>query len=289
MLPTMLDNGGTDPDAGYTGIYQELGPNVHPPSSVGANEGCFIDNFGARTYRLPDAVNTRMSDPQYYTQAFLDTRALNCVPVPMLAAFCAWDGGSSRRGSRSTSRGAPTKYPWGAAAPAGYRYAYDDDPKGGAGFEEAFGGFQGAPIVAGPFALTAFYANYNYNYWGGDSKTGTPPAETYTGKSCTALGRAAGTCGWRDYSIYIAPPGRFPTGNSATGHADSRGQRLQRHLAGEHRHGHVRDGHERALVAERLLAGPRHPVDGEGKLAGSAVELQVLGDGWSLRALTALP
>jgi len=221
MLPTMLDNGGTDPD--FTGIYQEVGPNVHPPSSVGANEGCFIDNFGARTYRLPNNVNTRMSDPQYYTQDFLDDRPLNCVPVPMLAAFCAWDGGKLATKEQIDVAWGAAKYPWGAQAPAGYRYAYDTDPMGGAGFEEAFGGFQGAPIVVGPFPLTAFYANYNYNFWGGAAKTGAPAAEDYSGKSCTALGRAAGTCGWRDYSIFLAPPGRFPTGNSATGHADLAG------------------------------------------------------------------
>jgi hypothetical protein len=228
MLPTMLDNGGTNPD--FTGIYQELGPNVHPPSSVGANEGCFIDNFGARTYRLPDAVNTRMSDPQYYTQAFLDERPLVCVPPPMLAAFCAWDGGKLATKEQIDVAWGAAKYPWGAQDPAGYRYAYDDDPMGGAGYEEAFGGFQGAPIVAGPFPLTAFYADYNYNFWGGASKTATAAAEDYKGKTCAlpangngTLNRAAGTCGWRDYSIFISPPGRFPTGNSTTGHADLAG------------------------------------------------------------------
>ncbi|MCL2726363.1 MAG: hypothetical protein FWD69_18230, partial [Polyangiaceae bacterium] len=35
-----------------------------------------------------------------------------------------------------------------------------------------------------------------YNYWGGADMVAT------------------------DYSIFISPPGRFPSGNSATGHAD---------------------------------------------------------------------
>ena len=129
MLPTKLDNGGTNPD--FTGIYQELGPNVHPPASVGANEGCFIDNFGARTYRLPDSVNTRMCDPQYFTQDFLDDRALNCVTVPMLAAFCAWDGGKLATKEQIDAAWGAGKYPWGdTGSPLGYRFVWATDPMG---------------------------------------------------------------------------------------------------------------------------------------------------------------
>jgi hypothetical protein len=217
MLPTMLDNGTTAVD--FTGIYQELGPDVHPPSSVGANEGCFVDNFGARTYRLPDAVNARMSDGQYYTQAFLDERALNCVTIPMLAAFCAWDGGKlATKEQIDVAWGAGT-YPWGESAPAGYEFAFDVDPMGTFG-RESYGPFQSAKFVSAPFPLTDFYANYNYNFWGGAAKVGSPPEELFNGKTCTVLEGAPGKCPWRDYSIYVAPPGRFPTGNSATGHAD---------------------------------------------------------------------
>jgi hypothetical protein len=34
---------------------------------------------------------------------------------------------------------------------------------------------------------------------------------------------ALGLCPWRDYSIYVAPPGRFAGGNSTSGHADLAG------------------------------------------------------------------
>ncbi|MCL2779327.1 MAG: hypothetical protein FWD73_15135 [Polyangiaceae bacterium] len=195
MLPTTLDNGGANPD--YTGIYQELGPYVHAPEGD-ANRGCNINGNGARTYRLPDAVNTRIGDPQYYTQDFLDDRSLNCVTAPMLAAFCVWDGGKlATKAQLDTAWGTKT-YPWGTAAPAGYSRANGEDPMGQWGVE-AFGDMQGEPYVNAPFPLTAFYANYNYNYWGGADVIAT------------------------DYSIYISPPGRFPTGNSLTGHADLAG------------------------------------------------------------------
>jgi len=219
-LPTMLDNGGTDPD--FTGIYQELGPNVHPPSSVGANEGCFIDNFGARTYRLPNEVNARMSDPQYNAQAFLDERSLNCVPVPLLA-FCVWDGGKLATKEQIDVAWGAGKYPWGdASPPLGYQAAIGADPMGAS--PGAYGAFQSPPFAAAPLpAADLARADYNYNFWGGASRPDPPAAEDFKGKSCTQLKGALGLCPWRDYSIYVSPPGRFPTGNSATGHADLAG------------------------------------------------------------------
>jgi hypothetical protein len=54
-----------------------------------------------------------------------------------------------------------------------------------------------SPTLSAPFPIADVqWANWNYNYWGGDSISNT------------------------DYSIYIAPPGRFPTGNGKYGHAD---------------------------------------------------------------------
>ena len=223
MLPTKLDNGTANPD--FTGIYQELGPNVHPPAAVGANEGCFIDNFGARTYRLPDAVNATMSDPQYYTQAFLDDRALNCVTVPMLAAFCAWDGGKLATKEQIDAAWGSKKYPWGDTSdPLGYQFVWPTDPMG-AGFQKgAYGAFQAAPLSTPPLSQTDLgRANYNFNFWGGASKVDFPVEEKFNGKSCTVLEGALGLCPWRDYSIYVAPPGRFPGGNSTSGHADLAG------------------------------------------------------------------
>ncbi len=206
FLPVMLDSGGTDPD--FTGLYQELAPTVHAPGAEGANEGCVINGYGARTYRLPDAINTRMSDPQYFTQAVLDERPINCVTAYMLAAFCAWDGGKMPTRQLIDYAWGAQKYPWGTADPAGYSFAYPADPVGALGFQESYGGFQSAPVVDGPLSaaslLSLKYANYNYNYWGGITVNDALPSG-------------------RDYSFRLSQPGRFPLGDGPFGHADLAG------------------------------------------------------------------
>ena len=200
FLPTMLDNGQVTPDdnPAYTGVYQELGPYVHGVVA-GGNRGCNVSGPGARTYRIPDAVNTRMADPQSYAQDFLDDRSLNCVSVHIIAAFCAWDGGRlPTRAEMNVAWGGAT-FPWGASGtPLGYRYVFTTDPNGTQ--EGAVGGYQGSPFLAAPLSQTDLkWANYNMNYWGGATQLAN------------------------DYSIFVAPPGRFPNGNGPFGHADLAG------------------------------------------------------------------
>ena len=225
-LPDELDDSAYDGphcDAAgdHCGVYQELGPYVHAPGAMGANEGCYITGNGARSYRLPDAINTKFKDPQSYSQAVDDTKSMNCVTAYITAAFCAWDGGHLPTHQQIDYVWGTAKYPWGNPAgaapnfggnPVGYSVANDTDPeKGIVGGPLTYGAlswgaFQGAPTVlssrAPPTATQIhdlLWANYNYNYWGGAGKAGT------------------------DYTIFIAPPGRFPLGNGPYGHADLAG------------------------------------------------------------------
>jgi hypothetical protein len=185
-LPTTLDNGGSNPD--FTGVYQEVGPYVHGTAG-GGNEGCYVKGPGARTFRLPDAVNTRMSDPQYYTQDVSDEKALNCVPAYLVAAFCAWDGGKLPGVAVMNYAWGSATYPWGASpGPAGWSTAYDSDATG-------------LPFT--PANGDVKRANWLYNYW-------SPATRIQT-----------------DYAIYIAAPGRFPTGNGPYGHSDLGGSVMQ--------------------------------------------------------------
>ncbi len=191
-LPSTLDSGSYgSPVIGST-FVEWMGPYVYAPGAVGANEGCVIKGPGARTYRLLDGANTGFGDPQYYTQDFDDERALNCVTAYILAAFCAWDGGHMPTHQQIAYLWTGA-LPWGATPAAGYNVANPMDPKG------AFGTavYTNGTTKAAPIPLVDLaWANWNYNYWGGASIINT------------------------DYSIYIAPPGRFPAGNGKYGHSD---------------------------------------------------------------------
>jgi hypothetical protein len=222
LLPIMLDNGKDYLNDGdhrpeqqarddhFTGIYQELGADLHHFDSAFAgdinsgNSGCYIGGYGARTYKLPDGVNARLwgntGDMQRYPQEDLDERSLNCVTAPMLAAFCVWDGGRLAKPNEISAAWGPNYYPWGNQRPAGYCTTHRNDPGDGNGCYSNYLGTNGyGEILENPSPIPLenfFYANYNANYWGNLSLIGA------------------------DYSLYIAPPGRFPQGNSPTGHAD---------------------------------------------------------------------
>ena len=234
------------------GFYQEVGPYVHGTTFGGANEGCYNRGYGARTYRLPDAVNTNeMDDPQAYSQADMDDRSMQCVTSYIIAAFCAWDGGHLPTRQQVNYVWGTHKYPWGSDAtlgaagggsPLGYGTAsgqgpYDVDPQSGMRGTQpnfgigAYGSYGGGPDTPAAPNFTANqlvnlqYANYNFNYWGGLSQVRVGLCAS-TGKVCIEGAACAGAAGnvcpisGADQSLFIAPPGRFPNGNGPYGHAD---------------------------------------------------------------------
>lgn len=190
-LPVTLDDPKNNIN-GLNGVYQQLGPwslvSVGEPEL--GNRGCNVEGFGARTYRLPDEVNERMGDRQRYPQDALDEKALNCVPYFMLAAFCAWDGGRL-----------PTIAEISYAYSAGDSrlYPWGDEAPAGYG-ETAYDSADMAP----PPPEASRLANYQFNWWS--------PAERIE----------------NDYSVYVAPPGRFPAGTGKFGHADLGGLIIER-------------------------------------------------------------
>jgi formylglycine-generating enzyme required for sulfatase activity len=209
FLPRVMDDGTAvrgdshlfAPGEGIDGVYQQLGPIHYGLAEGGGNEGCLTKEIGnARTYRLPDAVNTRLfADVQQYSEEVLDQKSLQCATFFMLAAFCAWDGGripTIDELDYAWDAGDPATrtYPWGnAPEPGGWNDAYPFDPTG-----QGFG-------LHAPSGGDLTYANYRYNVF-------LPPH----------IRCVAGTdqC---DYSLYIAPPGRFPHGDGPFGHSDLAG------------------------------------------------------------------
>ena len=207
MVPITMDDGEkqTDPNnrtwdegKGFDGVYQQLGP-IHYGAEGPGNEGCFTRQIGnARTYRLPDDANkTLFNDVQQYTQDDLDKKSLQCVTWYMVAAFCAWDGGripTLDEINFAFDGGEPAKhnpYPWGKTpVPSGWsaEFASLADAKAN-GQVSPKGGEQDR-------------ANTRYNFF--------EPAK----RLCV------GNTNQCDYSLYIAPPGRFPKGDGPFGHSD---------------------------------------------------------------------
>jgi hypothetical protein len=182
-LPTTLDDP-EDGNTGFDGVYQQLGPFrfVSTGAEQPANRGCDVEGPGARTYWVPEAINDRWEDRQRYSKDDLDEKALVCVTQYMIGAFCAWDGGR-------------------LPAPAEISYAYTGGenrlfPWGNTPGQQGYSDAYDSADDAGPAPATSSYANHGYNWWS--------PAQRID----------------NDYSVYIAPPGRFPAGNGKFGHAD---------------------------------------------------------------------
>ncbi|MEA2749912.1 MAG: hypothetical protein QOI41_4055 [Myxococcales bacterium] len=211
-VPNKMDDGtavtGTshlfDPGKGQDGVYQQLGPIHYGAAEMGGNEGCLTKEVGnARTYRLPDDVNTNLfADVQQYPQDILDQKSQQCITFFMVAAFCAWDGGRMPTLDEldyAWDGGDPTAhtYPWGnTPIPGGWNTPYPTDP--------AKGGFSGSKVT--PAGSDQTMANYRYDFW--------------MPSSMLCIGDDPAKC---DYSVFIAPPGTFPKGDGPFGHSDLAG------------------------------------------------------------------
>jgi hypothetical protein len=200
-------------DITMAGVYDMLGPYQFGtvPDQDG-NRGCTIGAGkgynGARTFNIP--ATERSGDPEMYPQDTNDEKTLNCVPFYLLAAFCLWDGGHlatydeldyAWKGTTPTAH----TYPWGnTPVPAGYRDAYPTQALAIAGAmsdpTEIWIGYPANKTA--PPGADVTYANYQQNYW-------FPSAMLMN-----------------DYTLYVAPPGRFPKGNGQYGHADLAGNVL---------------------------------------------------------------
>jgi formylglycine-generating enzyme required for sulfatase activity len=193
-LPGGYSDGAGDATTTGNGVYTNLGP-INYGTYGGGNEGCFVTGPGARSYRLPDAINVTFSnDTQQYTQDIEDEKAQNCVTAMMLMAFCAWDGGRLASNAELEyawfGGNAGNTYPWGASpVPGGYTSAYGDQLS-------AEG--QGSGAIYPPGTNVTYASNW-YNYWW--------PTELAA----------------NDQTVYIPAPGRFTKNVGPFGHMDLAG------------------------------------------------------------------
>jgi hypothetical protein len=180
------------------GAEYQLGGTIYLPQRPSTSQGCFTGNAtnsanGAHTY-WDGALE---QEDRGFDQAFLDRLPLNCVTYPMIAAFCAWDGGRVETEDEHAAAYGASTYPWGAAPAAG-------------GFATLNGSWQPygpatAPSGACPSCDTSRIAwHYNYQF-----PEGGNPAKPW------------------DYAYFISAPGRFPAGAGPGGHQDIAGLMME--------------------------------------------------------------
>ena len=80
--------------------------------------GCQVGGGGARTYYQP-AITA--SEKNYYPQDVLDEKAINCLNLPLLLAFCIWDG-------KDLPTATELQYAWNAGNAASYKYPWGNLP-----------------------------------------------------------------------------------------------------------------------------------------------------------------
>ncbi len=179
-LPASLDQYLPVDYNGTYGVAQNLGATIFLPNQPSSTQGCFIGpddanyHAGSHTYML-DAQGRALTGEvaSLLPQDRLDEKSLNCVPYPILAAFCAWDGGFLASREDLDVAWGGTTYPWGSSPiPSGF---------------SAAGGSTQTPANG-----NLLYANWQWNYFriSGDY-------ETYNRG---------------DYTAFVAPPGRYPMG-----------------------------------------------------------------------------
>lgn len=143
-----------------------------------------------------------MGEDRAFDQAFLDRLPLNCVPYPLAAAFCAWDGGRLQTWEENSAAFGPDTYPWGNAPDAG---GFTDvkgiwTQVGPAHAVDGQNTDQACPLCD----TTRMNWTNNYQY-----PPGGDPVKSW------------------DFAYFISAPGRFPADVGAGGHMDIGGLMME--------------------------------------------------------------
>lgn len=107
-------------------VWDQLGPApLYEQISQGSRTfGCYLKDYGARTYWVPPEISGGYGDqPQAYPQDVLDEKPLNCASAVLMAALCASDGGRLPTPEELDAAWGPATFPWGAG-PAPYNPNY---------------------------------------------------------------------------------------------------------------------------------------------------------------------
>jgi hypothetical protein len=136
--------------------------------------------------------------PPIYSQDYLDEKPINCIDAMLGTAACIWDGGHLWTQDEMAAAWGDGDFPWSFAYPD-VSIDYNSQMP------------QGTAVVNGMVVNATYFLAHEF---GNDNQEFMTPF-TYT---YDPFGLAS-----PDMSIHIAPPGRFPLGNSVNGHADLAG------------------------------------------------------------------
>ena len=183
------------------GAKFQLGGYIYLTDRPSTLQGCFTGNAsnranGSHTY----FTGTFEGEDRGFDQAFLDRLPLNCVTYPMMAAFCAWDGGRLQtKDENDAAYGSGNPYPWGASPQAG-------------GFATINGKFTQVGPATNDFSTTACPGcNANMTNWrlSYQFPEGGNPAKPW------------------DFAYWMSAPGRFPQDSGPNGHKDIAGDLIE--------------------------------------------------------------
>lgn len=187
--------------AGEYGVYQQLGSHIWILDQPSIRQGCYIGSVGTHTYWFPPEVNALEGDVAHgFSQEVLDTKPVQCLTMPMAAAFCAWDGGRLQTFEENKAIYGSARFPWGESPePGGYRVLNGVWTLVG----PADLGF-GSTLPSCPTCLDTL-TNWSNNY-------------EYPPRNPNA---------YYDYSYWISAPGRFVTDKGPYGHMDVAGDLIE--------------------------------------------------------------
>ena len=191
----------TDLESFPYGASYQLGATAYLPALPSPEQGCFVGTAanpanGSHTY-WNGALE---KEDRGFDQAFLDRLPLNCTPYPMIAAFCAWDGGRVETYDEYLAAYGAATYPWGNTPAAG-GYASIGGVWQRFGPAAALQASQAACPTCDP-SRANWRNSYQFPAGGNASKP------------------------W-DYAYWMSAPGRFPQGAGSGGHQDLAGLLLE--------------------------------------------------------------
>jgi hypothetical protein len=184
---------------GALNVIEQLGGTTMDANFPSQVQGCYTYDgaAGASTYYWPESSPIGLglaqvgSQPRPFTQDYYDIKSMNCAPYWVYAAFCAWDGGYLPTLAQVETAYGTAQYPWGAT------------------FIPNYGALNTTYVTAGGNPIIPQPAVNNTVNWCNDSYS-NHPGDFYFYPNGGGLGQAPSCIGTgRDYSPFIAAPGRF--------------------------------------------------------------------------------